>query len=447
MNIRLNCLLLIFICPVFAIAQQTDSESGKQQESQQPNSTSGDKQQPVKDSDTTPTILKKTAGLKKLEGFFNLYWDDKEERLWLEIENWDKEFLYVTSTPANGSGSRGSWGGTKVQKFSRQGSKVFLIQSEFRYRAESDDEMERQAVENAYFPTITNGFEVAAAQDGKVLIDATLFFLKSSDGPVDTSRSAFYWPRTKNFPRNTEVEVTLTTTGGPAGAGEPGDRARRGRGGSGNRDGRTVRLHHSLVELPDSKYRPRKHDKRMNMLSTRYMDYASPFTESIQKQVINRHRLEKKDPNADVSEPLEPIVYYVDPGVPEPIRSALLEGASWWNEAFEEIGYKNAFRVEVLSADADPMDLRYHMILWIHRPTRGWSFGASVTDPRTGEIICGRVFLGSQRIRQDFLIGSGLQAPYRGKSSDTEQIENMALARLRQLSAHEVGDQILLKIF
>ncbi|MDB4778172.1 zinc-dependent metalloprotease [bacterium] len=376
-----------------------------------------------------PSIVEKTKGFKKLEGFFDLYWDDQEERFWMEIEHWDQEFLYVTSTPANSSGSRGSWGGTKVQKFSRHGKKVFLTEVKFRYRAETNDEREREAVENAYYPTITNGFEVAAEEEGRALIDATSFFLKSDEGSVDRSRSTIHWPRTKNFPKNTEVEVTLTTTGSSSRDGE----------GGGSQDGQTIRRHHSLVELPDAGYTPREHDERMNMFSTRYLDYATPITEPIQKQMINRHRLVKKDPNAPVSEPVEPIVYYIDPGAPEPIRSALIDGASWWNQAFEEIGYKNAFRVEELPADADPMDLRYNMVLWIHRPTRGWSFGSSITDPRTGEIICGRVFLGSQRIRQDFLIGSGLHAPYRDQTADTEQIEEMALARIRQLSAHEIG--------
>lgn len=374
-----------------------------------------------KEPDVLPTISKKTDGFKHLPGFFDLYWDEKKEQMWMEIKDWDKEFLYVTSTPANSTGSRGSWGSTKVQKFSRRGKKVFLTEMKYRYRALSDDAMERKAVEDAYFPTITNGFVIAAEEDQKVLIDATAFFMKASSGSVDKSRSAFYWPRTKNFPKNTELEVTLTTTGG------------------GNPSGTTVRQHHSLVELPDSGYQTRRHDPRMNMFSTRYMDYASPFTEPIEKRLIHRHRLIKKNPNAAVSEPVEPIVYYIDPGAPEPIRSALAEGASWWNEAFEAIGYKNAFRVEKFPAEADPMDLRYNLVLWIHRPTRGWSFGSSVTDPRTGEIICGRVFLGSQRIRQDFLIGSGLRAPYQGKTADTQTLEQMALARIRQLAVHEVG--------
>lgn len=170
-----------------------------------------------------------------------------------------------------------------------------------------------------------------------------------------------------------------------------------------------------------------------------YFDYATPIAEPIEKRFITRHRLKKKDPSAASSEAVEPIIYYLDRGTPEPIRSALLDGARWWNQAFEAAGYKNAFQVEIMPADADPMDVRYNVIQWVHRSTRGWSYGASVTDPRTGEIIKGHVTLGSLRVRQDFLIAEGLLAPYEEGKPMTMAMEEMALARLRQLSAHEVG--------
>jgi hypothetical protein len=203
---------------------------------------------------------------------------------------------------------------------------------------------------------------------------------------LDKSRSAFYLPRTKNFPQNTEFEVTLTFTGQPTGAFV--------------RDvvtptpsSITVREHHSFVQLPDNNYKPRKADPRAGYFGISYYDYATPISEPIVKRFIARHRLEKKDPNAAVSEAVEPIVYYMDAGAPEPIRSALMDGARWWNQAFEAAGYKDAFQVKVLPEDADPMDVRYNVINWVHRSTRGWSYGASVTDPRTGEIIKGHVNL------------------------------------------------------
>jgi Met-zincin len=170
------------------------------------------------------------------------------------------------------------------------------------------------------------------------------------------------------------------------------------------------------------------------------MDFAVPISEPITRRFLNHHRLQKKDPAAAISEPVKPIVYYVDRGAPEPVRSALIEGASWWNQAFEAAGYKNAFRVEVMPAGADPMDVRYNVIQWVHRSTRGWSYGSSVSDPRTGEIIQGRVSLGSLRDRQDFLIAEGLLAPYeKGKPQTAKIMEQIVLARLRQLAAHEVG--------
>ena len=150
----------------------------------------------------------------------------------------------------------------------------------------------------------------------------------------------------------------------------------------------------------------------------------------------------KKNPTADISEPVEPIVYYLDRGTPEPVRSALLDGARWWNQAFEAAGYKDAFKVEVLPEGADMMDVRYNVIQWVHRSTRGWSYGASVVDPRTGEIIKGHVSLGSLRVRQDYLIAQGLLSPYENGNETDPRLLEMALARLRQLSAHEVGHTI-----
>ena len=170
------------------------------------------------------------------------------------------------------------------------------------------------------------------------------------------------------------------------------------------------------------------------------MDFATSISEPIWKHYLSRHRLQKKDPAAAISDPVQPIVYYVDRGAPEPVRSALIEGASWWNQAFEAAGYRNAFRVEVMPPDVDPMDVRYNVIQWVHRSTRGWSYGSSLTDPRTGEIIQGRVSLGSLRDRQDFLIASGLLAPYgKDKTVVDKLMQQVVIARLRQLAAHEVG--------
>jgi hypothetical protein len=201
----------------------------------------------------------------------------------------------------------------------------------------------------------------------------------------------------------------------------------------------TVREHHSFVQLPPPGYKPRAYDPRASFFGIGYMDYATPISEPIVKRFIARHRLEKKDPTEAMSEAVQPIVYYLDRGAPEPIRSALLEGARWWNQAFEAAGYKNAFRVELMPEGADLMDLRYNVIQWIHRSTRGWSYGEAVTDPRTGEIIKGHVSLGSLRVRQDFLIAEGLLAPYEKGKPGAAKAQEMALARLRQLAAHEVG--------
>src|SRR4029450_10780081 len=204
-------------------------------------------------------------------------------------------------------------------------------------------------------------------------------------------------------------------------------------------DSVTLREHHTFAELPDGNYKPRYDDPRAGYGGLQYMDYAAPLGTPMVKRFVRRHRLEKVDPSARVSDAKKPIVYYVARGTREPIRSALLEGAGWWNQAFEAAGYRNAFRVELLPEGADPMDIRYNMINWVHRSTRGWSSGATIADPRTGEIIKATVTLGSLRDRQDYLIAEGLLAPYKTGTENPTVLAQTAIARIRQLAAHEVG--------
>jgi hypothetical protein len=401
------------------------------------------------DSTQTPTIAEKTAGTLKFAGYFNLYWDAKQGKLWLEIDKWNAEFLYQSGLPA-GIGSndigldRGQLGETRIVRFERSGPKILLIQENLNYRAVSNDADERRAVHDSFAESALWGFTVAAEEKDHALVDATDFFLHDAHGVpealrrakqgayhLDASRCAIYLQQTKNFPLNTEVESTLTFVGD-----DPGAWVRQV---TPSPEAITVREHHSFVQLPPPGYKPRIYDPRSSFFGISYMDYATPINEPIVKRFTARHRLEKKDPSAAVSEPVRPIVYYLDRGAPEPIRSVLLEGAGWWNQAFEAAGYKNAFRVELLPEGADSMDLRYNVIQWVHRATRGWSYGAGVIDPRTGEIIKGHVTLGSLRVRQDYLIAEGLLAPYEKRKPVSPKMQEMALARLRQLAAHEVG--------
>lgn len=397
----------------------------------------------------TPDIATKTKDMKAYEGFFKYYWDEKEGKIWLEITDFDTEFLYVNSLSA-GIGSndigldRNQLGSSRVVRFKRVGPKVLMIQPNYDYRAVSDNIDERQSVADAFARSIIWGGKVEAASGSSVLVDLSSLLMADAHNVidrlkangegtyrVDANRSAIYLDRTKNFPKNSEFEALVTYAGDPKG--------RNLRSVTPNSKSVSVRLHHSFVELPDDKYQPRAFHPGSGYGALTYADYASPISESLVKRFIRRHRLEKKDPTAAVSEAAEPIVYYLDRGAPEPIRSALIEGASWWNQAFEAAGYKDAFQVKLLPADADPLDVRYNVINWVHRSTRGWSYGSSVTDPRTGEIIKGHVLLGSLRVRQDFMIAQGLVAAYEKGEQPDPRLEEMALARLRQLSAHEVG--------
>lgn len=388
-----------------------------------------------------------------LEGFVDIYWDEAEGRVLLRVDDFDTPFLYQASL-SRGIGSndigldRGQLGNTKIVRFIRSGPKVLLIEDNLKYRASSDNVDERRAIAESFAASVVWGFEDIDASPDSTVIDATAFIVRDAHGvasrlqamgegvySVDDARSAVYRPRTRAFPDNTELEAIVTLVGEPAGVHlasvTPDPRAI------------TVHLHHSLIRLPDDDYEPLPYDPRSGVIGLRYdsngfADYAAPIGEQLVRDYGRRHRLKKADPTASLSEAIEPIVYYLDRGAPEPVRSALLEGARWWNQAFEAAGYSDAFQVRMLPADADPMDIRYNVIQWVHRSTRGWSYGSSVLDPRTGEILKGHVTLGSLRVRQDFLIAEGLLAPYDDESVPPEMLE-MSLARIRQLSAHEVG--------
>jgi hypothetical protein len=394
-------------------------------------------------------IETKTKDFKKHEGYFNFYWDEKTGRVLLEVDKLDTEFLYVNSLPA-GVGSndlnldRGQIGDSRIVKFIKSGPKILLVQPNYAYRAVSNNTDEKKSVEQAFAQSVIWGFKAEAIDGDKILIDFTPFLLRDSHGiaerlggagqgnySLDESRSAIYMPNTKGFPENSEFEATITLTG----------KAKGYEISSVTPDANavTVRMHHSFIKLPDAGYKPRLFDPRSGFYAVDYMDYATPIDQPIVKRLLTRHRLEKKDPTAAMSEPVKPIIYYVDRGAPEPVRTALMEGASWWNQAFEAAGYKNAFIVKLLPEDADPMDIRYNIIQWIHRSTRGWSYGSSIDDPRTGEIIKGQVSLGSLRDRQDFLIAEGLMQPYEDGKPTSDKMLKLAIARLHQLAAHEVG--------
>ncbi|MGB0523687.1 MAG: zinc-dependent metalloprotease [Flammeovirgaceae bacterium] len=397
-------------------------------------------------------IAKKTAGMVKYVGYFDLFWENKTGKLYLEVDRFNEEFLLLGSLPG-GVGSndigldRGQLGADRIVKFMRSGNKVLLIQPNYRYRAETDNLEEQKAVALAFAQSALWGFTIQAEDDNRVLIDITDFCLQDMHGvagrlaatkqgnyKIDKSRSVILLAGTKSFPENTEIESLLTFSGNAKG--------NYIKSVAPTASSVTVRAHFSFIKLPDNNYQKREMDPRYGYFGITYSDYATPLGEPIKKRFIARHRLKKADPSAAVSEPVEPITYYLDRGTPEPIRSALLDGARWWAEAFEAAGFKNAFKVEMLPEDADPMDVRYNVIQWVHRSTRGWSYGASVIDPRTGEIMKGHVSLGSLRARQDYLLAEGLLSPYKSGQKVSKEMEELALARLRQLSAHEVGHTI-----
>ncbi len=418
------------------------------------------------------TISSLTQNLKRVEGFYPFFYDEKTGKIFLEIDRWNEDFLYFTTLPegiGNGGAERGQ-GNAVLVKFVRVGPKVFLIQPDDEHRAVHGSADEQKDVADAFSQSVLFGFAPLALEGDKALIDLTPFIVRDAlhigetigsgrGNPgssfaagannrngggatpgyhLDESRSAVYIDNTKNFPRNSEFEALVTFTGGTAGGGG----FRRTSGVAPDPTAVTVRMHQAFVQLPDSGYTPRRFDPRSGFNDFSYYDFSAPMSEPLVKRFVERHRLIKKDPNAAVSEPVEPIVYYIDRGAPPVILKALIEGGSWWNQAFEAAGFKNAFQVKELPEGADPMDIRYNMVNWLDRsgsPQRAFSYGMGYVDPRTGEIIKGVVTLGSDRHRQDYLIAEGLLQPYSDGKPVDKRMEEMALARIRQLSAHEIG--------
>ena len=423
---------LLFFLPALVLASASFAQNSPQEESKQ-----------------IPSIAKKTEGMQAFSGHFADYWDAREGRLLLRVDQWNTPFLFHESLP-NGVGSneigldRGQPGRTFVVHFERIGPRVFLVAENQDFRAVTDDPEQQRAVREAFAQSILWGFKVEAADGDDVLVDATDFFLsdvhqvaatlaegKHGKYHVDPSRSAIYLPRTKNFPENTDVEATLTLVGD-----EPSEAVKTV---TPDPSAITVHEHFSFIKAPPPGFHSRPFDPRAGYFDISYMDFASPVDVPIVQRYIARHRLAKKDPSSPVGEPLKPIIYYIDRAIPEPIRSAVLEGAGWWNQAFTAAGYKDAFQVRLLPPDADPMDIRYNVIEWVPRSTRGWSIGDAVVDPRTGEIIQGHVTLDALRIRQVFLIAQGLLNPFGKDDKALGKANVMALARIRQLAAHETG--------
>ncbi len=397
------------------------------------------------------SIAHRTATMRHLDGFFPIDWDETAGKLYLEIPQMNQEFLLLDQLPY-GMGSndigldRGQLGSERVVHFEHVGGKVLLVQTNLRFRSSAADPDEQLAVAQSFAQSVLWGFRVEAEDGHRVLVDATDFFLRDAHNVAERiasahqgiyreeiSRSAIAMDATKDFPKNTEVEAVETFVSQSEPKGKYLEQV------TPDAHAVTVREHTSLIALPNDGYQPRVYDPRSGYFPLRFRDEAAGVNERLDKRYIERHWLQKKDPTAAVSDPVEPIVYYVDRGAPEPIRSALVEGASWWNQAFEAAGFHNAFQVKVLPEGADPMDIRYNMIQWVHRATRGWSYGASVIDPRTGEILKGQVTLGSLRARQDYRIAEALLAPYLDGKPIPRQMEAMVLARTRQLAAHEVG--------
>ena len=342
-------------------------------------------------------------------------------------------------------------GGPRLVHFERIGPKLLLVQENTMFRTASTDPAEQLAVQQSFPTSVLAGFEIAGETDGFVVVNATKYFFadihsiaetlaaaKQGAYSVDEGRSTIIPENSKAFPSNTEVEAELTfVSADPSKATILADVAPEVHS-------VTVHVRQSFLKLPEPGFVPRRFSPGSGYFEGGYREMNTPLGAPLDQQFISRHRLQKKDPTCrENCEAVQPIHYFVDRGAPEPLRSALLEGCRWWDEAFRAAGWaKGTFLVDLLPPDADPMDARYNIIQWVHRKNRGWSYGSAIFDPRTGEILKGNVTLGSLRGRQDYLLAEALLAPYKdGRVPDPEHDEALAmvLARIRQLAAHETG--------
>ncbi|MDP3488550.1 MAG: zinc-dependent metalloprotease [Phenylobacterium sp.] len=399
-----------------------------------------------------------TAGLSRTDGLIPIYADAERGRVLMLLPPPDAQgisgrYIHVASL-RTGLGSapigldKARLGPSRLLTFRRVGAKVVAEYENPRFRAVGAPEAEQASARDAFAPSMVWAGEVLSIDaQGRILIDVSSFLTQDSLGVVDALKSSGEtgWSLSKDlsladpaaakaFPENVELEALQTfvsETPGREVANITPDAKRM-----------TLKVRHSFVKLPEPGYEPRVFDPRSGGNALQFLDFAAPLGQPIVQQYALRFRLEKTDPTAAVSPVKKPIVFYMDPAAPELIRNALIEGAAWWADAFEAAGFKDAYRVELLPPDADPLDVRYSVINWADRATRGWSYGQTIIDPRTGEILKGSVVLGALRVRQDMLIFEGLVGADRtGKGGPNDPAE-VALARLRQLGAHEVGHSI-----
>jgi hypothetical protein len=373
------------------------------------------------------------------DSLLDLQTSPESSEVLLTLESFPADFLYITALKT-GAGSndlnldRGQLDRTRWVRFERYGNRVLLLEPNLKFRAASSNPAERAAVAEAFAQSVLAGFEIHSETDTGVTFDLSPMLiadvtrleskitgLEQGNFSLDPERSAIDTAAIRQFPDNVLLPVILTYAGE-----EPGDWVRAV---TPTPDSLTVRVLHQFARLPDDAYSSREFHPRSGYFSLSFRDYAAPLETALERRLIYRHDLRQQ----------ETLTYYVDNGTPEPMRSALLEGAGWWADAFAAAGYPGLFRVGVLPPDADPLDIRYNVIQWVHRATRGWSYGGNVSDPRNGRILKGHVSLGSLRVRQDQLIAEALTAPFVNGDEQGEAATRMALARLRQLSAHEVG--------
>ncbi|MGB3654215.1 MAG: zinc-dependent metalloprotease [Rivularia sp. (in: cyanobacteria)] len=414
-------------------AQQPFLQLNKEQKKpvkKPPSKTKPEKKPAAKDSfKAFDQVIKNTQVSK---GLFTLYRDKEKNKIYLEVKptQLNKNYL-ATATLESGIGEAGIYSGMPLQDFlfyfERVGKDLHFVVRNVNFRTQEGDPQAR-SLARSFSDSVLYRVKIQSIhpQSKSILIDlgdlllADLAGLSSSLG-VPGSQDDSYFGSAKVFPQNIEVQSVLNFSGGSS------SKLRNTKFSTlADKRGFTLKLHYSLSQLPDNSYRPRLADERVGYFITAYQDLSKKDPSDPFVRYINRWKLEKKYPNASISEPKEPIVYWIDNATPYEYREAIKEGVLMWNRAFEAAGFKNAIEVKQMpdSATWDPSDIRYNTIRWINTVDGYFAMGPSRVNPLTGEILDADILIDAKLV-------SSLKKDYRQMVQPT-QSKNLTMSAMMQ---------------
>ena len=387
-------------------------------------------------NDSTKTLLKKPLKSKKkddkkpfkeivkdyqkIEGLFTLYWNKEKNKAYVSILPDQLEQIYLAGLTRQSGDAYYLDGSSMLNEypfmFQQVGERIQFINVNVKFRVDEKSPF-RRSVENHISHSIMSSTKIESkphSKTGAILADIGNLFIydieqitRKSQGIYSFDKKDSYFKELKSFPHNTEIEIALHFKG---------------------KKGRyiytlpsstsvLVKYHVSLSAIPETDYQPRLADDRVGHFVTIYQDYTDVRKDSPYIRYVNRWNLEKQDPQAKVSEPKKPIVYWLENTIPHEYRDAVREGILAWNEAFEAAGFKNAIVAKQMPDDADwdPADVRYNTVRWLFQPGSGYAVGPSRANPFTGELYDADVRISSDFVRSFYRTQTEFVSPIIGQ--------------------------------